>query len=100
MRPAAAKPRWTREQLLAIERERTAWIHSNREGRTPRFEEVAIGDRLPRRVIGPHTLASFATEYRAFVFNVWGSFRWVAPEGVQGSVGESGSGLGRRLRLR
>jgi acyl dehydratase len=77
-----AMPRWTREQLLALERERTTWIHSNREGRTPRYEEVAVGDRLPRRVIGPHTLASFATEYRAFVFNVWGSYRWVAPEGV------------------
>jgi hypothetical protein len=76
-------PRWTREQLLTVERERLAWIHSNREGRTPHFEEVAVGDRLPRRVIGPHTLTSFATEYRAFVFNVWGSFRWVAPEGVE-----------------
>lgn len=83
LKAAGAAPRWTREQLLAVERERTAWIHSNREGRTPRYEEVSIGSRLPRRVIGPHTLASFATEYRAFVFNVWGSFRWVAPEGVK-----------------
>ncbi len=75
-------PRWSREQLLAVERERTAWIMSNRTGRTPSFADVSVGDRLPRRVIGPHSLASFATEYRAFVFNVWGSFRWVAPEGV------------------
>jgi acyl dehydratase len=79
---AGQAPRWTREQLLAVERERLAWIHSNRQGRTPSYEEVGIGDRLPRRVIGPHTLASFATEYRAFVFNVWGSFRWVTPSGV------------------
>ena len=76
-------PRWTRENLLAVERERTAWLHSNREGRTPRYEEVDIGDKLPRRVIGPHTLASFATEYRAFVFNIWGSFRFVSPQGVK-----------------
>ena len=80
---AGAMPRWTREQLLKVERERTAWIMSNREGRTPRFGEIKVGDKLPRRVIGPHTLASFATEYRAFVFNVWGSFSWVAPEGVK-----------------
>jgi acyl dehydratase len=80
---AGKAPRWTREQLLTVERERSTWIHSNREGRTPHFEEVSVGDRLPRRVIGPHTLASFATEYRAFVFNIWGSFRWVAPEGVK-----------------
>lgn len=75
-------PLWTREQLIAIEAERKEWLMSNRQGRTPRFEEVSVGDRLMRRVIGPHTLASFATEYRAFVFNVWGSMRWIAPEGV------------------
>jgi acyl dehydratase len=75
-------PRWSKEKLLAVEQERTAWILSNRPGITPRFADVSVGDRLPRRVIGPHTLASFATEYRAFVFNVWGSFRWTAPEGV------------------
>lgn len=76
-------PRWTRDQLIAIERERTAWLLSNRKGHTPRFEEVSVGDKLMRRVIGPHTLASFATEYRAFIFNVWGSLRWIAPEGVE-----------------
>jgi acyl dehydratase len=80
---AGKAPDWTHEQLLAVERERLAWLHSNREGRTPHFEEVSVGDKLPRRVIGPHTLASFATEYRAFVFNVWGSFRWVSPPGVK-----------------
>jgi acyl dehydratase len=26
-----------------------------------------------RRVIGPHSIASFTTEYRAFIFNIWGS---------------------------
>jgi acyl dehydratase len=80
---AGRKPDWTREQLEAIEKQRFAWLTSNREGRTPRFEEVSIGDRLPRRVIGPHSIASFTTEYRAFIFNIWGSFGWVAPAGVQ-----------------
>ena len=80
---AGKMPVWTRDQLEAIERERFAWIMSNRAGHTPHFEEVSIGDRLPRRVIGPHTLATFTTEYRAFVFNIWGSFRWVAPPGVE-----------------
>ena len=27
-----------------------------------------VGDKLPRRVIGPHSIASFTTEYRAFMF--------------------------------
>lgn len=80
---AGKAPAWTSEQLAAIDRERLAWMLSNREGRTPRFSEVRIGDRLKRRVIGPHSLASFATEYRAFIFNIWGTFRWTAPEGVK-----------------
>ncbi len=77
------KPSWTREQLLDIEKVRRDWILSNREGRTPRFEEVSVGDRLPRRVLGPHSIASFTTEYRAFLFNAWGSYHWVAPQGVE-----------------
>jgi acyl dehydratase len=76
-------PRWTPEKLQVVERERMAWLLSNREGCTPRFNEVPIGARLPRRVIGPHTVATFTSEYRAFVFNVWGTLRWVPPEGVE-----------------
>ena len=56
---------------------------SNRLGVSPRFDEVKVGDTLPRRVIGPHSIASFTTEYRAFLFNIWGTFHWVAPAGVE-----------------
>jgi hypothetical protein len=35
---------------------------------------VQPGDKLPRRVIGPHSIASFTTEYRAFLFSIWGTF--------------------------
>ena len=52
-------------------------------GVSPRFDEVKVGDTLPRRVIGPHSIASFTTEYRAFLFNIWGTFGWVAPAGVE-----------------
>lgn len=74
--------RWTRPELEQIEKQRYAWLMSNRLGVSPRFEEVKIGDKLPRRVLGPHSIASFTTEYRAFIFNIWGTFRWVAPPGV------------------
>ena len=77
------KPRWSAEQIAEVDKVRHDWILSNREGRSPAFGSVKAGDRLPRRVIGPHTIASFATEYRAFVFNAWGSFDWVAPAGVK-----------------
>ncbi len=75
--------RWTKAELAEIDRARLNWILSNREGKSPCFQEVKIGDKLPRRVIGPHSIASFTTEYRAFVFNNWGAYHWVAPQGVE-----------------
>jgi len=74
-------PVWTAEALRQAVQIRTDWIMSNRFGVSPHFEEVDIGDRLPRRALGPHTIASFATEYRAFNFNMWGSFHWVGVPG-------------------
>jgi acyl dehydratase len=77
------KPKWTPEKLAEIDKVRLDWILSNRLGVSPSFREVEVGQTLPRRVIGPHSIATFATEYRAFLFNAWGSYHWVAPEGVK-----------------
>ena len=92
--------RWTNEELLHIERVRHDWLMSNRLGVSPHFEEVKIGDKLPRRVLGPHSIATFTTEYRAFVFNIWGTFGWVAPPGVKEPWINQDFGLGRRLWVR
>jgi acyl dehydratase len=75
--------KWKPEELREIYKTRHEWILSNRTGRSPHYEEVKVGDKLPRRVIGPHTLVSFANEYRAFMFNPWGNWHWTVPEGVQ-----------------
>ena len=75
--------RWTQAELEQIEKVRHEWLLSNRARRSPHFEEVKVGDKLPRRVIGPHSIASFTTEYRAFIFNIWGTLRWVPPPGVK-----------------
>jgi acyl dehydratase len=75
--------RWTEDELEEVYKLRHAWILSNREGKSPHYEELKVGDKLPRRVIGPHTLVTFANEYRAFMFNPWGAWHWVAPEGVE-----------------
>lgn len=72
--------RWKLSEIEEIDKVRHAWLMSNRNGISPRWEEVKVGDKLPRRVLGPHTKASFATEYRAFLFNIWGSFKWVGPD--------------------
>ncbi|NED69901.1 acyl dehydratase, partial [Streptomyces sp. SID10244] len=74
--------KWTNDELIELEALRREWLLSNRLGVSPRFDEVKVGDTLPRRVIGPHSIASFTTEYRAFLFNIWGTFEWVAPEGI------------------
>ena len=62
--------------------------------------QVKVGDKLPRRVIGPHSIASFTTEYRAFLFNIWGTFGWVAPAGVKDPWINQDPGWVRGLRLR
>jgi acyl dehydratase len=79
----APAPAWTPEALRDVARTRLHWIQSNREGRSPAFERVEVGQELPRRALGPHSVESFTTEYRAFVFNAWGAFHLVAPEGVE-----------------
>ncbi len=55
---------------------------SNREGISPHYEEVSVGDKLPRRVIGPHSKVTFALECRAHRQNIWGTWRWNPPVGV------------------
>lgn len=75
--------KWKPEELREIYKTRHEWILSNRSGKSPHYEEVKVGDKLPRRVIGPHTLVTFANEYRAFMFNPWGNWHWTVPEGVK-----------------
>jgi acyl dehydratase len=77
-----AVKRWTAAELEDIDKIRADWFMASRLGISPRFGDVRVGDKLPRRVIGPHSIASFTTEYRAFLFNIWGTFKWVKPEGV------------------
>jgi hypothetical protein len=36
---------------------------------------VKVGDKLPTRPIGPHTIATFTTEWRAYLMTVWGASR-------------------------
>lgn len=73
---------WTGEELDEVAKLRLEWIRSGREGYSPRWGEVQIGDQLPRRVIGPHSRVTFALECRAHRQNIWGTWRWNPPEGV------------------
>jgi len=78
----ASPKEWTNEELDEIQKLRHQWLLSNREGISPHYDAVKVGDKLPRRVVGPHSVVSFVTEYRAFRQNVWGTWRWNVPEGM------------------
>lgn len=68
-------PAWTDEELQDIEERKLEYInmmhalgHDRRH-----WKNTSIGDQLPVRVFGPHSVASFATEWRAYLMNLWGS---------------------------
>jgi hypothetical protein len=69
----APRPQWTAERLDEIAAQRLEWIRSRTGPDSPIFDKVTEGDRLPTRPIGPHTLSTFATEWRSYIFTVWGS---------------------------
>ena len=68
-------PTWTPALLDDIQNQRLDWIRSVRRESPRTFDDVEVGEELPTRPIGPHTVQSFATEWRAFIFQAWGSTR-------------------------
>jgi acyl dehydratase len=70
---AAPRPAWTAEALADLDAQRLAWIRSGRRTASPVIGDVEIGTTLPTCPIGPHTVQSFTTEWRAFTSVVWGA---------------------------
>jgi len=69
------EPTWTDEQLADLEKQRFEYYQSIHDLGHERRLFVKEGDRLPTRVIGPHTLMSFTTEWRSYLMTVWGAFQ-------------------------
>lgn len=71
----ADEPEWTDAELDALEERKFAWVQMMHElGHGERWwDDVNVGDQLPERVFGPHSIASFATEWRAYIVNTWGT---------------------------
>lgn len=67
-------PIWTPEQLEDIQSKKYEYIKMMHElGHGKRYwDDVNVGDELPARYIGPHSIASFTTEWRAYLFTIWG----------------------------
>ena len=68
-------PEWTDDELADIESRKLEYINMMHDlGHDRRFwNDVNVGDTLPVRVFGPHSIASLATEWRAYLMNLWGS---------------------------
>ncbi|PNU05072.1 FAS1-like dehydratase domain-containing protein [Novosphingobium guangzhouense] len=69
------EPEWTDAEIEALEERKFGWIRMLHDlGHGERWwDDVAIGNQLPERVFGPHTVASFTTEWRSYLFTVWGT---------------------------
>jgi acyl dehydratase len=72
------EPEWSDEEIDALEERKFAWIQMLHDlGHGERWwDDVNVGDQLPERVFGPHSVASFTTEWRAFIMNTWGALNF------------------------
>jgi len=68
-------PVWTDDELESLEDRKFTWIQMLHDlGHSPRYwDTVKVGDVLPERVFGPHSIVSFTTEWRSYTFTQWGS---------------------------
>ena len=80
-------PQWSDEQLEVINKEKFDYYASFLDLGHERRLGVKTGDKLPRRPIGPHSIATFTTEWRSYLMTVWGAFR---PDGGQSSLFDAG----------
>jgi hypothetical protein len=70
---ASDDPEWTDAQLAELEKQKFEYIKSMHDlGHGKRYwDDVKVGDKLPARVFGPHSIASLTTEWRAYLFTIW-----------------------------
>lgn len=70
---ASEDPVWTDAQLTELEEKKYGYIKSLHElGHGRRYwDAVKVGDQLPTRIFGPHSIASLTTEWRAYLFTIW-----------------------------
>jgi acyl dehydratase len=71
----AEEPDWSAAQLEELENRKFAWVAMLHElGHRERWwDDASVGMQLPERTFGPHSIASFATEWRAYLVNTWGT---------------------------
>jgi len=66
---------WDDGELEGLEKRKLEYYQSFLDLGHEKRLFVKVGDRLPVRPIGPHTIATFTTEWRAYLMTVWGGSR-------------------------
>ncbi len=66
-------PAWTDAQLDEIEEQKLDYCRTFLDMGHDKRLLVKVGEKLPTRPIGPHSVQSFTTEWRAYTMTVWGS---------------------------
>ncbi|MGI9591380.1 MAG: FAS1-like dehydratase domain-containing protein [Myxococcota bacterium] len=82
------RKQWTETELEDLEKQKMDYYQSFLDLAHEKRLFVKVGDKLPTRPIGPHTIASFTTEWRAYLMTVWGATREV--EALENSTLEAG----------
>jgi N-terminal half of MaoC dehydratase len=69
------EPVWSDAEIETVEQRKLGWINMLHElGHKERWwDDVKVGDALTERVFGIHSVASFTTEWRAYIVNTWGT---------------------------
>jgi hypothetical protein len=73
MKDQEREPVWNEQALAAVDKQQLAYYVSLQEHNLRALGDVNVSEKLLTRPIGPHTLASFSTEWRSYIMTVWGS---------------------------
>jgi acyl dehydratase len=71
------RKQWSEQELEELEKRKMDYAQSFLDLGHAKRLFVRAGDALPTRPIGPHTIASFTTEWRSYPMTVWGATREV-----------------------
>ncbi|MFQ5416243.1 MAG: hypothetical protein ACE5FL_04240, partial [Myxococcota bacterium] len=64
---------WADQELEDLEKQKLEYYQSFRDLGHEKRLFVKVGDKLPTRPIGPHSIATFTTEWRSYLMTVWGA---------------------------
>ncbi len=71
----AKKKQWTEQELEELEKQKMDYYQSFYDLGHDRRLFVEVGEKLATRPLGPHTIASFTTEWRSYLMTIWGASR-------------------------